>query len=150
MLAIGLGKHITELTAFEVIRLLKVLWASYFVDDFGLMLSKASVLLFYARIFTTHKLWFRLGLWVCHILNLGWYLSGVARCLLFCSPVSKFWDAEIPGFCRNAGSLYIGSAVPSVTMDLFILLLPIPMIYQLSLKTGRKLLVVATFLCGYA
>ena len=149
MLSIGLGQHVKTLSASALTEVLKSLWASYWLSDFGLSLSKASVLFFYARVFTTHTRWFKYGLWVAHALNILWWLSSIARVLLFCYPVYKYWDTKAPGFCRSPDGIYIASAVPSVFIDLFILILPIPLIYQLSLKTGRKILVIAIFLCGY-
>ena len=112
-------------------------------------LSKASVLFFYARIFTTQSRLFRYGLWVGHILNFLWWLTSIARCLLFCVPVDKYWNIQKPGFCRSADALYIGSAVPSVVIDAYVLLLPLPIIARLSMKLGRKTLVIVVFICAY-
>ena len=126
-----------------------MLWASYFMSDIGVTLPKASVLFFYVRIFTTQNKWFRRAVYLAHALNIGWWLSAIARCLLFCDPVHKYWDTKTPGFCRPSNSLYIGSAVPSVAIDLIILLLPLPVISTLSLKFSRKILVSGVFVCGY-
>ena len=119
------------------------------MGDAGISLPKASVLLFYARIFTTQNRIFRYGLWVGHALNSLWWIGAIARCLLFCSPVEKYWNIEEPGFCRSADALYIGSSVPSVVVDLYILLLPLPIIWSLSVRLDRKLFVIGVFACGY-
>lgn len=117
--------------------------------DLGISLPKASVLFFYARIFTTQNRMFRYGLWLAHTLNLLWWISSIVRCLLFCAPVDKYWHTKKPGSCRGGHGLFIGSAVPSVVIDFFILILPLPMISGLSLKKSRKFLVIGVFICGY-
>jgi len=119
------------------------------MGDAGISLPKGSVLLFYARIFTTQNRAFRYALWVGHALNFLWWIGAIVRCVLFCSPVEKYWNTSEPAFCRNADVMYIGSAVPSVVIDLYILLLPLPIIWTLSMKLSRKLLVIGVFLCGY-
>ena len=145
-----MGQHVKTISPANLTKLLKVLWASYYMSDLGIMIPKASVLFFYARIFTTQQRWFRAGLWLAHILNVAWWLSAVARCLLFCNPVEKYWEGEaVPGFCRSADALYIGSAVPSVVIDFFVLLLPLPIIARLSMKLGRKAAITGLFICGY-
>ena len=145
-----MGQHKANLTPAALTKLHKVLWASYYMSDLGIMIPKASVLFFYARIFTTQSRWFRYGLWLAHILNVAWWLSAIARCLLFCDPVNKYWDgAAVDGFCRSADSLYIGSAVPSVVIDFFVLLLPMPIIARLSMKNSRKAMITGLFVCGY-
>ena len=133
----------------DIKRLLKVLWVSYYMSDLGIALAKTSCLLFYARIFPIQSRWFRYGLWLGHTLNFLWWLTSIARCLLFCDPVDRYWDTEKPGFCRRPNALYIGNAIPSVVIDIYILLLPLPIIAGLSIKLGRKLFVLGVFVCGY-
>ena len=147
--SLGLGNHIVDLPQNTIEQILHVLWISYFMADLGISLPKASVLFFYARIFTTRNRLFRYGLWFAHALNLLWWISAIVRCLLFCMPVDKYWDTKKPGWCRNGDGLFIGSAVPSVIIDFFILILPLLMISGLSLKISRKFLVIGVFICGY-
>ena len=147
--SLGLGRRIETLPKENVSQILKVLWASYFMGDIGITLPKASVLFLYARVFTTNNRFFRYGLWLGHFLNVAWWLAAVGRCAAFCSPIEKYWNPKIPGKCLEPKALYISSALPSVVIDLYILLLPMPIIWILSLKAGRKLLVFGVFLCGY-
>ncbi|KAL6716059.1 hypothetical protein ACLMJK_007021 [Lecanora helva] len=146
---LGLGQHVKTISPANSTQLFKVLWSSYFMSDLALTLSKTSVLLFYARIFSIRSTWFKWGLWLAHTLNFLWWLSSIARCLLFCTPVDKYWNHKKPGHCRGGGALYIGSAVPSVVIDILILLLPLPIIARLSMKASRKALVTGVFVCGY-
>ena len=143
---LGLGQHIDDISPKNTEQLLKVLWAAYFFSDAGIALPKASVLLFYQRVLTTQNQWFKCGLWLGHSLNFLWWLSGIARDLVFCDPVYKYWKPETPGSCRSAASLYLGSAIPSVVIDFYILILPLPVLARLSLKFIRKLLIWGYFL----
>ena len=144
-----MGQHVKELAPADIKQLLKVLWASYFMSDLSAGLAKASCLLFYARTFTTQRRWFRYGLWLGHTLNSLWWLTSIARVLLLCSPVERYWDRTKPGYCRSLSALYAGSAIPSVVIDVYVLVLPLPIIVGLSMKTSRKFLVAGAFFCGY-
>ena len=130
-------------------QLLRVLWIDYWLGDACLSLTKASALLFYQRIFTTNSRPFRYALWVGYGLVILWWISAIARVLLLCTPVVKYWKPETPGFCRNTDKMYIASAVPSVIIDVYILVLPIPMLWGLQLGRARKFLVSGVFICGY-
>ncbi|KAA6409751.1 MAG: hypothetical protein FRX48_06363 [Lasallia pustulata] len=148
-ISLGLGKHAAKLPHQNIEQMLKVLWASYFMGDAGISLPKASVLFMYSRVFTTRNRAFRYGFWLGQTLNFLAWIAAITRCLLFCTPVDKYWKTNGPGFCRSADSLYIGSAVPNVAIDLYILILPLPILLGLSLKRARKFLIVGVFLCGY-
>ena len=64
--------------------------------------------------------------------------------------MNKYWDGEaVEGYCRSADALYIGSAVPSVVIDFFVLLLPLPIIARLNMKNSRKAMITGLFVCGY-
>lgn len=146
---LGLSQHVETISTRNLEEILKALWVSYWMGDIGLALPKASVLFFYSRVLTTQNRAFKYGLWLGHILNVLWWIASIARCLIFCTPVDKYWDRAKPGHCRSADALYIASAVPSVAIDLYILLLPLPIIWRLSMKLSRKMLVAGVFLSGY-
>ena len=149
LISLGFGRHITTIPFSDLEKLLKVLWVDYFLGDACLTLTKASALLFYQRIFTTNSRLFRYSLWLGHTVVFLWEISAIVRCLLLCSPVDKYWMPRKPGFCRSSDAMYIGSAVPSAAIDLYILILPIPMLWNLHMYWSRKLFISGVLLCGY-
>lgn len=51
--------------------------------------------------------------------------------------------------CGMMSRLHIGGAIPSVFIDLFILILPMPRVVGLRMGTARKIGLVITFALGY-
>ena len=66
-----------------------------------------------------------------------------------CSPVQKQWDFAVPGHCYSLYGTFIGVTVPNVFIDLLLLILPVPMLWKLQIKTTKKLALTANFLLGY-
>ncbi len=55
----------------------------------------------------------------------------------------------IDGHCSNEDTLWLGSVIPSVIIDLIILIMPLPMIWKLQMKLTKKILIMGVFMCGY-
>ena len=149
MISLGLGKHIQGIPPSNEIKQLKALYACEMIYDISISLPKISVLLFYARVFTTQERVFRYALWFTHFLVIGWLLSIVLFTSLLCDPVEKQWKPTIPGYCHPNTEAWLASAIPSVVIDLILLLLPLPMLWRLQMKKSRKFLIMAVFICGY-
>lgn len=72
------------------------------------------------------------------------YISSYLFCnfwtLLFgCTPPTKFWNPDIPGHCINIKTSDIIYAIMSVSADLFLAILPLPMIWRLQLSRKEKI-----------
>ncbi|KAH7304048.1 hypothetical protein B0I35DRAFT_445776 [Stachybotrys elegans] len=149
---IGFGRHIWTLPPENIAEFSVLVFASYFLYDTALFLSKASALLFFGRIFPhyTNSTLYNTALWTTHALNLGWLIGIVFGTIFFCSPVSRGWDPTVPGSCGTNTDLFIGSAVPSVVIDFFILLLPLPKIWNLQTSKSTKYAVSVVFVLGYS
>ncbi|RCI07612.1 hypothetical protein L249_1653 [Ophiocordyceps polyrhachis-furcata BCC 54312] len=128
----GFGRHLDTLPGPGLLRINKYVFILYFLYDGGLFFTKESALAFLSRVFPRRATprWFYICLWVGHGLNLTW-LSGVFFGTLFtCDPIAKSWNDLIPGHCGLISGLFVGSAVPSVFIDLFILVLPLPRLVE--------------------
>ncbi|KAH7305325.1 hypothetical protein B0I35DRAFT_444336 [Stachybotrys elegans] len=148
----GLGRHAWEMSLNQISRVLMLLYAEYFIFDVTLVFAKASALFFLVRIFPhtdRNWTWFTIGIWVTHGMNMAWLVGKVFGLLFVCDPISKNWMPWVPGTCGPTNSLYIGSAVPSVAIDLIIMLLPLPKIWRLHMSRARKCGVMITFILGY-
>ena len=128
---------------------LKLLWVEYYIFDAGTSIAKASALLFYARIFGQTHSRFRYALWVVHGMNVAWLIGILLAVVFECSPIEKAWKPQLPGHCANTRTLWLGSGLPSLIIDIFILLMPLPPLWKLQMKPTRKYLIMGVFICGY-
>lgn len=132
----------------------KLLFAVYFPTYIGLALAKMSALLFFSRVFprTASPTWFNVGLSFAHTLNVAWLVGIIFGTAFNCIPVAKNWDTkgDLPGECRvPVSSLLIAGVVPSVFIDLVILILPLPRIWRIKTSNSRKVGLTAVFVLGY-
>ncbi|KAL8949409.1 MAG: hypothetical protein Q9222_004478 [Ikaeria aurantiellina] len=149
MISLGLGRHVTEIPQSKTLEQLKVLYACYILYDTSITFPKISALLFYARIFGTQNKAFRYMLWLTHFLVIGWLLSIMMLGVFLCDPVEKQWKPYLDGHCKPNSALWLGSAIPSVVIDLILLLLPLPMLWRLQMKKQRRILIMTVFAFGY-
>lgn len=149
MTTLGLGKHVNNLSPNDEIEQLKALYACYIIYDISISLPKMSALLFYARVFGTQEKLFKHALSVTHLLVGGWLVSVAVLGVLLCDPVEKQWKPTTPGHCHPNTVLWLASAIPSVVIDLILLLLPLPMLWRLQMKKFRRILIMTVFACGY-
>ncbi|KAI1097137.1 hypothetical protein F4804DRAFT_328510 [Jackrogersella minutella] len=149
MLQLGLGLHVQVVSSGDVESFLKILWAVYFVFDTGTALSKSSALFFYARIFGVSNAKFKYALWVLHALNIIWLVIILFFVIFMCDPVESAWDIKGGGKCLNTGLIWQGSGISSLIIDVLILIMPLPMLWKLRMRTIQKMQVSAVFMCGY-
>ena len=149
MIDLGLGLHIQEVPPGNMETYLKLSWVSYYVFQSGTAVSKTSALFFYARVFSMSNSRFKYALWLVHGLNAAWLLAFLMSIIFMCTPIKKVWETTIPGTCIDNRKLWTGSAASSLIIDIIILVMPLPMLWKLQLKTIRKLQICAVFICGY-
>lgn len=148
----GLGRHIWTIQKEEdLLMVFKLFYVVYYVYDAALFLTKMSALLYLTRLFPTHanSTWWNWALWITHGLNGAWFIGICCATAFMCKPLAKGWNPLLPGECGTTSSLWIGSAVPSVFIDLLILLLPLPKIWTLKISTTRRTGVTIVFILGY-
>ena len=68
-----------------------------------------------------------------------------------CTPIRKFWDADVPGTCPLTPMMSLFAAgIPHFIIELGILLCPLFEIWKLHLPWRRKLAVAVMFTAGIA
>jgi hypothetical protein len=151
LLQLGLGRHIQTLSPTNSLMTLKLIYIVYFMYDAAICTARASALLFFSRIFPrqVNTTLFNVMLWALHAFNVAWFIGIMFGTIFLCQPVSKNWNPAVPGACGPTTALWIGSAVPSVSIDLGILILPIPKIWGLQISLARKTGIATVFLLGY-
>ena len=116
---------------------------------FHIALPEFSVLFFYARLFKKTSRTFRVGLFVTSAFVTAWMLYSLIFLLLQCEPIEKNWLLATSGHCRDPYNWHIGYTVSSVAIDLLIMLLPLPILWNLHVGRSRKVALTGLFLCGY-
>ena len=145
----GLGKHMLTVPPNQLVDGLKLFYVGSYGFIIGVAITKFSALAFYARVFRPTSRTFRLHLWALAILNAGWMIAATVTLIVRCRPIHKAWDILIPGKCFDLFLWLLGLAVPSVVIDLYILLLPMPIIWRLNVTVVRKIMIGCVFLIGY-
>ena len=145
----GFGKHFQQ-THTSLTTWLKTVFIFEFFYNIGLTLAKLSVVLFYARCFGSVSWSFRLVLFVTALAVVAWGIIFVFLDIFTCTPVRRAWDISVPGHCIAfvAGEA-LGSAISNVAVDVFLLLLPMPMLWPLQMSTTRKVSLAVAFALGY-
>lgn len=151
MLNYGLGHHIWVADPSKLTTFFKLLYSIYYVYDFALAVTKVSALLFLSRIFPKRQspAWFNYAIYATHALNVAWLIGIIFGTVFQCNPVQKGWSPMMDGKCGSTNALWLGSAVPSVVIDLVILLLPLPRIWGLQMSRAKKGGITLVFLLGY-
>lgn len=155
MVSKGFGRHVGVIATIyppeNLPMIAKSVFVVYFLYDTALLLTRASALLFLRRVFprVAAAAWFNVGLWVTHGMNVAWWIGCIFGTVFLCTPIEKNWDPSVPGECRPNSGMFIGSAVPSVFIDLVILLIPLPMLWSIKTSTARKLGIGLIFVLGY-
>jgi hypothetical protein len=109
--------------------------------------SKMSILLLYLRIFTI-KPHTCTAIYMLMVLNAGTYLPSLVIFPYFCSPrIGESWTAAIAYQCSNKSTVWTQiSAALAVALDIFIFILPLPLLRGLQLSPKKKRGVMLTFL----
>ncbi|CAI6085893.1 unnamed protein product [Clonostachys chloroleuca] len=115
---------------------------------FSIGFSKLTILLLYWRIFKYSTI--RIPIQVMFCVTTVWVLVRLFLLLFRCTPISAYWDPDVPGrSCPiNDVQFAFATILAHTIIDCIILILPIIEIVKLRLPLGQKLAVVALFLVG--
>lgn len=145
----GAGHHVASvpLPVFETwLKLSKVLEFTYTP---AVMFAKLATLLLYWRVFEI-PLYRRLILCIGAVL----ILQGVISLILgfsICRPFRYFWTQAADkndGHCGDVMLFYRAYSIPSLITDVVMLLLPLPILVKLNVKTAEKVGLILTFLAA--
>ncbi|KAM7214525.1 hypothetical protein V8F06_010086 [Rhypophila decipiens] len=151
----GFGRHMGVLATFgdpeDLMVIAKSTFAIYFLYNTALLLCRASALLFLRRVFPAIAAgrWFNITVWITHGMNVAWWIGCIFGTIFHCNPVEKNWNAAVEGECLPNSGMFIGSAVPSVFIDLVILLLPLPLLWHIKVSAAKKIGIIMIFILGY-
>ncbi|KAM0795823.1 hypothetical protein BDR22DRAFT_919339 [Usnea florida] len=144
----GIGRHSWDVPVVDYSPgILSVLIYSGFVYLLLVGIIKLSCLVFYRRVFSpsqTAKWFISAGMGFVVSAYIALFFANIFEC----SPVRKSWYPELPGHCLHPGGLPWASGAINVVSDIFVVVVPIPCIWQLNMKLQRKLRILALFSLG--
>ncbi|XXH01708.1 hypothetical protein Hte_008069 [Hypoxylon texense] len=144
----GLGAHLWDLSDEESIKFWKLFYIMSITYNLSLMLIKFTLFFQYYRLIqeVPH---YRIFYIVIMVAVTGWVVAQEFVLIFSCTPIASYWDHSIPGTCLD--SLLIGwmNAIGNIVTDLIVLILPIPVVWRLNLKRGRKWAVLGIFALGF-
>ncbi len=107
-----------------------------------------SFLLFYKRVFTFQNKRFKWAVILTAALSICVYLSTLFVSLFNCLPVQSQWDFTITGHCINTKDFFIAACAINIFNDVLIVLIPVPMIWRIHIRTSEKIALLFAFLLG--
>ncbi|TVY37228.1 Satratoxin biosynthesis SC1 cluster protein [Lachnellula subtilissima] len=116
---------------------------------YGLILGliKLSICLFYSRIFFTKR--FRVASWTVISFIGAWTVGSVLAPMLICRPIAYNWDRKIKdGKCSNQTASFVTIGVFDLLIDIAVFALPLQMIWNLQVSTGKKAALFSIFGLG--
>jgi hypothetical protein len=126
---------------------LQTLFAYILIYLVELLLIKCSILMFYRRIFGMNWM-----IWTTLFISYGWAIGSFIAALCAAHPISYFWtetvDPTSGRYRYNFYYYYVGNAAANVVTDVLILLVPIPTVWQLQMRTAQKIGVCGVLLLG--
>ncbi|PYH43219.1 uncharacterized protein BP01DRAFT_270686, partial [Aspergillus saccharolyticus JOP 1030-1] len=151
---LGLGLHEAFVAAQDpslLTRGARYFYVCIFFFDTSICFPKLSALFLYARVFntTTNRL-LRLQLWILGALVVGWLLSAVLVTIWQCDPIPKAWTPTLKGSCVNSFAWYTATATLSCAIDIWILIIPVPLIWRLQSSLRRRIYLLVAFILTYS
>lgn len=145
----GLGRHLITVMPNEAIALEKALYANVILFPIAICIIQLSILLFYVRVFTLRDVRFKIALLVCAGLSVGICVSQVLPTIFQCSPIAYTWNKAVEGgHCINVHIMWIVQDVLFLVLDIYVVVLPLPMIWNLQITRPEKIAVSGMFLLG--
>ena len=118
--------------------------------SFALMMIKVAILLLYRQIWGVVNA-VRHAIHLALFLSVGYGSASILGIIFACNPIKKLWDYTLPpdvGHCLNPEAFSLALACINITTDLFILMIPLPIIWGLQLRRGHKLQLMVVFTLG--
>ena len=116
----------------------KLIIAGEIVYAVSVFLVKSTILLLYLRIFGVDR---KLNLTIRIMIPvlLAYYSATIIAKSTICVPLRKLWTPEIDGQCFDDTILLLMDCGVSVISDFTILIMPIPLIWDLHINIKRKM-----------
>ncbi|KAL2017777.1 hypothetical protein VTK56DRAFT_1695 [Thermocarpiscus australiensis] len=145
----GLGLPLKLRPSANLIPYTRTNYAGRPIYQMGISFFKVALLISYLRLFkgTTHTAYRRV-VWIAMAAILAGHFGCSLTLILACSPVRKSWEPSVPGTCLAPGPSFTAYAIVTIVSDVVVAIIPIPVLLQLKVSTGKKVGLIVIFLLG--
>ena len=126
---------------------MQLIWIASLEYSAAITLMKAAVLLQYRRVFPLPNFQRRCDMFLAFVFV--WAMTGALGTLLICLPIERNWDALAPTNCGKRVYFWEVYAILHVITDVFILILPLPLLKTLPLPRMQKAVLTGVFCLGF-
>ena len=78
----------------------------------------------------------------------AYFVMVLVEAFALCKPVQYNWDKSIEGDCTGENIAYLVAGIVNLTIDTFIVILPMPMVFRLQMTLPKRIAVAAMFSLG--
>ncbi|KAL1620451.1 hypothetical protein SLS56_009682 [Neofusicoccum ribis] len=143
----GFGKHMGDLSEGMQSHMFFYFWLNFVSYQASIGFTRVSIIFQYLRVFAVTKAT-RITL-ICMLIFVALYtLQAVIVTIFSCTPVSDFWNGENPGLCIDIKAFWIFHAVFTISFDILIIYLPIPIIRRLKISRKQRVTLIILFSLG--
>lgn len=79
---------------------------------------------------------------------MAWWISFAIAIIFSCVPVHGFWDRAVDAKCYSENTFSYGITSTELAINLLMLFLPIPWLWDLRLPKGKKFALLGIFSLG--
>ncbi|KAI2711767.1 hypothetical protein CBS147333_1270 [Penicillium roqueforti] len=142
----GFGRHQATLSTHEVQGFLRGDYIFSHFYDWAIVSIKLSILGLYYRIFSTVV--FRRVIIGTAVFIFCWLAAMEIGLGLQCIPIERSWDSDVKGTCINLVAFSYFTNITNLVSDIWVFLLPLPIIFGLHVNRKRKLEIAGVFAIG--
>ncbi|RYC56704.1 hypothetical protein CHU98_g9511 [Xylaria longipes] len=143
----GIGRHIWDTPAPWLPEALMYFTIGSWIYLILTMTIKLTFLFFYRRLFSAHtksRYFIDGAIIFVTLLNISLFFATI----FICTPIQREWNPTIPGHCIDPVILPYFSGISSFLTDIYVLVMPIILLWRLNMRMQQKLKVASIFALG--
>ncbi|ORY18051.1 hypothetical protein BCR34DRAFT_596619 [Clohesyomyces aquaticus] len=144
----GMGRHVVAVEPHDLVQVRKADYIFSHFYDIALVSVKLGILALYHRVFVVPI--FRKFVLATAAFVVAWGIGITVTLLLLCRPLKAYWDPNVTGKCLDLTTFTYFTNISNLITDIWIFLMPVPVIWHLQLQTKKKLLLCFIFCIGLA
>ncbi|KAI4794075.1 hypothetical protein E4T45_12450, partial [Aureobasidium sp. EXF-8846] len=150
---LGLGAYEDQVSSSQLEGIFKILFTNNLIHLWALACIKASLLLFFNRMFASSNNTLRWTVYLALCLIFVWVFTFTAISIFQCTPVSFFWDSGVAGKCITTNwtsrtVIGIFDTIFNLATDFLCLMAPFKVLRKLQLTAGKKAGLTAVYVLG--
>lgn len=145
----GLGRHEIALlleSPSTVIIYAKLQFSFMIAYILAVTFPKVAILSLYLRFFNEKR--YRIACYAVMIVTVTYSAMAVVITSLMCVPLTHLWDLAVKARCIDIQAWWRWSTLPSIIIDVIMLILPVPVVLKIKLPRRDKVGLLLTFSAG--